>query len=75
MVNILGCEKGWSRDNGVIIVRFINYDDRQFSEVNLTLELRFATRKMARWTDRKMEFFEFLKFLRSKEEVWTNTLW
>ena len=68
-------KKGWSRDNCVIIVRFINYDNRQFPEVNLTLGLRIATRKVSRWTHRKMEFFEFLKFLRSKEEVWTNTLW
>jgi len=68
-------KEGWSRDNCVIIVRFINYDNRQFPEVNLTLGLRIATRKVSRWTHRKMEFFEFLKFLRSKEEVWTNTLW
>ena len=71
MVNFLGCEIGWSRDNRVIIVRFINYDDRQFYEVNLTLRLRFATRKVAR----SWKFYKFLKFLRLKEEVWTNTLW
>ena len=45
--------------NRVIIVCFINYDDRQFSEVNLTLGLQFATRK---WLGEPIEIYNFWNF-------------